>query len=144
MKISHPSQERFNFILCEDIRQEVGNKLTFLGVYTGGDILFPKGTKEMVLPSLTLFFGFGDGEGEFGVRIKLTGPDGSIIVEKELERAIKKPREGMNLIFGFKPFHVKEFGTYAIAVYLDGEPYERTFDIKEVGQKELAPKAATH
>lgn len=133
MTISHPSQEKFNFILCEDIREERGNKLTFLGVYTGGDILCPKGAKETILPSLTLFFGFGDGEGEFDVRMKLTGPDGSIIVEKNIERAKKKPREGMNLIFGFKPFHVKKFGMYTAVVNLDGETYERTFDIREGG-----------
>ncbi|ENZ75598.1 MULTISPECIES: hypothetical protein [Ralstonia] len=28
-------------IYCDDIRQEVGNKLTFVGIYSGGELIFP-------------------------------------------------------------------------------------------------------
>lgn len=130
-----PTKEKLNFVLCEDIRQEVGNKLTFLGVYAGGDIIFKPGAAH-VLSSLAFFFGFRDGSGEFLGRFRVVAPDNATMIESDTGKLVKAPDHGMNFFAAVRGFEFRVLGTYRAILSLDGTDYDVPFDVREASPGE--------
>jgi hypothetical protein len=127
------------FLLCDDIRNEEGKKLSLLGVYAGGDIqvaitptLNPVSEAPPMLASLAIFVSFLDGLGKCQYRLQLEDPDGKHLIPDGPAQSAEKLHEGsMNVIAKWVPFPIK-IGKYTFTVFLDERPYRWIFEIKKV------------
>jgi hypothetical protein len=136
MKKQFPTKEKTVFIVCEDIRNELANKVSLQGVFATRKIILENGQdaeaekgKSPVLPSLAFQFSFLDGEGEFVSDAKIIDPKGdNILKDTSTKNNVKIDSNGLSLAFKFNPFPVK-VGTYRIVISLDGQEYTETFDV---------------
>lgn len=129
-KKNYPDSVRF--LLCEDIRQELGNKLSILGLFVGDDIVI-KGEKEgQVIPSLAILAIFSGGVGEFQVSTKLYRHSRSEpILDLSKYQIIEKKGENITSAIKVAPFKIEEFGEYTAVWNFNGEKeYKYTFKIK--------------
>lgn len=126
-----PSDEKTLFILCEDIRQELGKKISLLGVFTGGNIIVQTTEESTTLPSVGFYFVFTDGEGDFDGGFQVIGPNGESVTSKTGMKFQKKPGESMVLMMKITPFKIENWGTYKISINLENEIFERAFDVKK-------------
>lgn len=125
--------EKPSFILCEDVREEAGQKASFLGVFLGDIIVNPipnqsKDTK-VHLNSITCVFNFRDGQGDFTAKIGLTSPSQiELLANTEQQVITKLENQAMNIIFKLVPFPVEE-GTYRAWVELNDKRFENSFRV---------------
>lgn len=125
-----PSDKKTLFLMCEGIREEPGNKLTLLGVYTAQKLLVPTTTETVLLPSLAFLFVFRDGFGTFQVRVSLRTPSGvALIDEQPMKDAVKLEAQALSLIVQVVPFQTNEFGDFEVIVTLNSRSYERSFAV---------------
>lgn len=105
------------FIVCEDIREEINGKPSFMGVYPGGVASVPRAEAEAghALPSLCFYILLGGvPEGEIEVGVAVSNPDGSLT--KEAAQAVNIPvgtrRHAIQLKMA--PFKLKGLGNYGL------------------------------
>jgi hypothetical protein len=129
-----PTQENLDFIICEEIRQEYGNKLSLLGVFGGGigiDTAKSSGsTNTYAIPSLSFYFNFRDGEGTFKADIKILDPDNEIILEDDAGELTKQPSASMCFYLSCRPFIFKKVGEYVAQLTLNETRYVGRFSVK--------------
>lgn len=137
-----PTKEYFDFIVCEEIRQEYGNKLSFLGVYAGGiviDTTKSSGkTKDYIIPSLSFFFNFRDGEGTYKASLTILDPNGEILIENDPGELTKRPSQAMSFYISCRPFIFKVFGEYVARLTLDSTSYEGRFLVRDKSDPSLS------
>jgi hypothetical protein len=126
-----PSDSTTRFLVCENIREEARGKISFLGVYTGDQILVPINTTVVTLASVAFWFGFLDGEGQFAATVSLFSPTKTLLDQASMPAAEKEIGKMLNLIVNLAPFRTDEFGTYRAVAYLDQQAYERKFEIRK-------------
>lgn len=127
------------FIICDDIRREIGNKFSLMGIYTSESILVP------ALPHVfrSLFFhlvfkGIKDGD---DVEIKLLDPDEESLLKLErnkinMPRTKDKPK-GCVLEPGFYNLKLSKEGKYTLlCIFGEDEKSKQklTFEVKKVDQ----------
>lgn len=128
-----PSDGASVLLLSDDVRQEVGGKLTLIG-YMPGHILKlePKpadSNAQEALQSLVILMIFQDGVGTFNLQVSLTAPDGDEILKGNKPQSVEKLPDGaMNVNLVMKPFPAKA-GTYNLTVSLDDRDYKRSFSM---------------
>ena len=135
-----PSQEKTIFLLCEDIRQELGGKISLLGVIPANHLTLegmPQNSADAVIPSLTFVFLFRDGEGEFNGKVGIIAPDEKELIPENEHPMKKGAKDTMNTIFKLAPFKVMT-GKFKPYVVLDGQRYEREFEVQQI-QSSPAP-----
>jgi hypothetical protein len=138
MNKQFPTKERAVFIVCEDIRQELGNKFSLQGVFSTRKIILEnefiqakdeEKQQRAVLPSLAFHITFLDGEGEFESEAKILDPNGeNLLKDSATNKNIKIDSNGAIMVYKFNPFPVKP-GTYLIVISLDGQEYSETFEV---------------
>jgi hypothetical protein len=124
----YPTPGRETFLVCDDIRREVGRKVSLMGVYFGETInVALSGSSKQTIP-VSFVFVFHDGEGTFNAKLKVTRPDGSVMAEQEFDNTEKQSDRTMTFILtqGALP---TEVGTYTVRFELDERVYERSFRI---------------
>lgn len=131
MQKKYPTDEKTSFILCEDIRQETGNKVSFLGVYGGRNIIFRGEGEKVQLPSLAFVFSFLDGEGEFNITFSIINSKKDEIFSQPAGILKKKLGKIMNVYLKVSPFAGKVFGKFSARLKLDEKTYERTFELNK-------------
>ncbi len=106
------------FIICEDIRREADNKVTFVGVYTSGTII----AKEVPLQLLKFCVyqriqGFE--QGEFNLEFKLVSPTEKVLVAKKGPVMVSEKRADFILDFVIVMGNIKleTEGTYNAETY---------------------------
>jgi len=123
----YPADEDIWLILAEDIRQELGNKLSILGYYVGGDIVVEKNNTSLGSLALLFIARGGDGFVDWSVDVispsgaKIPSPSGSVKLEltSPFVQAVKYL--GVRL----------EIGEYKVILSFDGmKRYERKFVVK--------------
>jgi hypothetical protein len=127
-------QPKFEYsIICDDIRQEVGNKLTFVGVYQ--DQIFVSQI-PYVFPKLCFFIQYNDiTAGDIFV-LEVTDPDDKII-EKPVNITIptaQKPGK-MRLSGAFSPLNIKKEGNYTLSITVNDnakKKHQVVFAIRKV------------
>jgi len=119
-------------VFCDDVRQEVGNKMSLMGIY-GGDLRAQaQRDVPMVLPKLTIVLwiicGLEDDLGD--VSVKVTGPpDETPIFVTTIPASPSEAitvREGakrrlQNVVFELTPFPILEDGVIEVTVVAKGE-----------------------
>lgn len=124
-----------DWIICDDVRQEITGKTTIIGIY-GADIIVPQ--TPMVLPQLCIITKWDIKSGIFKeIVFRLELPDGSQLgpITAKAPHNIKGERLMMHL--AFIPFQIQIAGTYKIFLKIDGEPEKKLgeFEVKLAPQK---------
>jgi len=123
---SLPKSDGSSFLLCEDVREEVNNKLTIIGVFTNDDIVLQK---DVVIPSLMAVLFARGGEGPFETRISLTDPKGQAVIESPKQTIIlEKNKVHLAAVRVLAPQLL--VGRYTIKFFFDDEAIQRTFEVK--------------
>lgn len=102
-----------SFVVCEDIREEKGARVSLLGVYGGGNIVLygDELVAGAAIEGLTIYAVFKGGSGEFQVQINVTPPGGTPI-EKPAKTVELKPGVAHQMVLKMRPFMVPSLGIY--------------------------------
>jgi hypothetical protein len=118
----------FDFIVCEEIVFDNPNKTFDLrGVYLGGLIMVPDAVRQSSI-NVDLVFFFIDGEGTLKRSGEIVGP--GFAVRSPMPDCSKQPDGAMVLHFPLRPSPPLTISIYAVRVWLDGQLYERSFEIR--------------
>src|ERR1700746_950006 len=85
MNKSSPKSEGSSFLLCEDVREEVNNKLSIIGVFSNDEIVLQK---DILIPSLMAILFARGGEGPGETRVSLTDPNGQAVIESPKQAVV--------------------------------------------------------
>ena len=130
-------QPKFEYaIICDDIRQEIGNKLTFVGTYQDL-IIVPK--LPYTFPKLCFFVQYKDIKAGDRFLLELTDPSNKII-DKAINITVpagQKPSK-MRLFGVFSPIKVEKEGRYTLSITVNDnekKKQEIVFSVKEGPQQ---------
>lgn len=126
MNKSVPKSDGSSFLLCEDVREEVNNKLSIIGVFPNNDIVLQK---EIVVPSVMAVLFARGGEGACETRVSMTDPKGQTVIESPKKTvALEKDTAYLAAIRVLAP--ELTVGQYTIKFFFDETAIERTFEVK--------------
>jgi hypothetical protein len=126
MNKSLPKSDGSSFLLCEDVREEVNNKLSIIGVFPNDDIVLQK---DILIPSLMAVLVARGGEGPCETKISLTDPAGQTVIESPKQTVVlEKNKPYLAAIRVLAPQLM--VGQYTIKFFFDDVPIERTFEVK--------------
>jgi hypothetical protein len=127
MKKSLPKSDGSSFLLCEDVREEVNNKLSIIGVFRNDDIVLQK---DIVVPSLMAVLFARGGEGPCETRVSLTDPKGQTVIESPKQKVVlEKDTVHLAAVRVLAPQLM--VGQYTIKFFFNDEPIQRTFEVKK-------------
>ena len=127
MNKSLPKSDGSSFLLCEDVREEVNNKLSIIGVFRNDDIVLQK---DIVIPSLMVVLFARGGEGPCETRILLTDPKGQTVIESPKQTVVlEKDTVYPAAVRVLAP--ELTVGQYTIQFFFDDVPIRRTFEVKK-------------
>jgi hypothetical protein len=127
MSFSLPKSDGSSFLLCEDVREEVNNKLSIIGVFPNDDVVLQK---NIVIPSLMAVLFARGGEGSCETRVSLTDPKGQTVIESPKQTVvIEKNKVYLAAIRVLAPQLM--VGRYTIKFFFDDAPIQRTFEVKK-------------
>ena len=127
MSFSLPKSDGSSFLLCEDVREEVNNKLSIIGVFQNDDVVLQK---KIVIPSLMAVLFARGGEGSCETRVSLTDPKGQTVIESPKQTVvIEKNKVYLAAIRVLAPQLM--VGRYTIKFFFDDTPIQRTFEVKK-------------
>lgn len=127
MNKSLPKSDGSSFFLCEDVREEVNNKLSIIGVFRNDNIVLQK---DIVIPSLMAVLFARGGEGPCETRVSLTDPKGQTVIESPKQTVVLE----RDTVY---PAAVRVLapeltvGQYTIQFFFDDVPIQRTFEVKK-------------
>jgi len=126
MNKSLPKSDGSSFLLCEDVREEVNNKLSIIGVFQNDAIALQK---DIVIPSLMAVLFARGGEGPCETRISLTDPKGQTVIESPKQTVVlEKDTVYLAAVRVLAPELI--VGRYTIKFFFDDEPIQRAFEVK--------------
>ena len=124
-------------ILCEDVRPELGNKLSILGFYgLLPDVQIVTSDISKPLTRLSLLVVMGEAEGQFSLHVDLLRPDGKIDSQLAQVDAQFKKGERANMAVGLNNFTPQVAGKFTIVVAANKKKiYEESFSIAAAASK---------
>jgi len=126
MKKSLPKSDGSSFLLCEDVREEVNNKLSIIGVFPNDDIVLQK---DILIPSLMAVLFARGGKGPCETRISLTDPAGQTVIESPKQTVVlEKNKPYLAAIRVLAPQLM--VGQYTIKFFFNDAPIQRSFEVK--------------
>jgi hypothetical protein len=127
MSKSLPKSDGSSFLLCEDVREEVSNKLSIIGVFPNDEIVLQK---DILIPSLMAVLFARRGEGPCETRVSLTDPKGQTVIESPKQTAVlEKNKIHLAAIRVLAPELM--VGRYTIKFFFDEVPIQRTFEVRK-------------
>jgi hypothetical protein len=125
MKKALPQSDGSSFLLCEDVREEVNDKLSIIGVFPNDDVVL---RKNIVVPSLMAVLFARGGEGPCETKVSLTDPKGKKVIESPKQSVVlEKNKVHLAAIRVLAP--ELSVGQYTIKFFFDGVPIERSFAV---------------
>lgn len=114
-----PRQSKLAYhVICDDIRQEVGNKLSLMGIYPRDAIALPI---PSVIPKLCFHFVFSYTKPGSTFRIQLIDPEGNKLLSIDKIEIPKKPRLTRGILDAqFTGLKISKEGIYLLSIYADG------------------------
>lgn len=127
MNKSAPKSDGSSFLLCEDVREEVNNKLSIIGVFPNDDIVLQK---DIVVPSVMAVLFARGGEGACETKVSLTDPKGQTVIESPKKTVVlEKSNTYLAAIRVLAP--ELTVGQYTIKFFFDDSLIQRTFEVKK-------------
>jgi hypothetical protein len=124
------------FVLCEDVRQEVGGKLSYTGVYAAYSInIDPQRPKDAppgaipAMPSLCCILTIFSEAGEFPCSARVLGPSNNTLGDFSLGVAIIPVPQPHVIALKAQPFLLPTLGTYTVRFFVGKNEYEFYFDV---------------
>lgn len=122
-------------LICDDVRHELGGKLTIVGLYSN-DVKLPRGDWErseasVALKNLSFVNVFKGLHGLHSVAFHLIDPDGEIIGNQQnaAEQDFGAEPGFHNLVVNLTPFRISKLGEYRHVVVIDDDEYVTPFSI---------------
>jgi len=112
-------QPKFEYaIICDDIRQEIGNKLTFVGVYQDQIIV---SRLPFTFPKLCFFIQYADIKAGDQFLLELHDPTHKVI-DKAINIVVPVGQKSAKMrMFGiYSPIRVEKEGRYALQITANG------------------------
>jgi hypothetical protein len=126
MSNSVPQSDGSSFLVCEDVREEVNNKLSVIGVFQNDTIALQE---EVLIPSLMAVLFARGGEGSCETRVSLTDPQGNTVIESPKQTVVlEKDNVHLAAVRVLAPHLI--VGQYKIKFFFDDETIERSFQVK--------------
>jgi hypothetical protein len=126
MNKSLPKSDGSSFLLCEDVREEVNNKLSIIGVFQNDAIALQK---DIVIPSVMAVLFARGGEGPCETRVSLTDPKGQTVIESPKQAVVlEKNKVHLAAVRVLAPELM--VGQYTINFFFDNVPIQRSFEVK--------------
>ena len=122
-----PTKNNSTLILCEDVRQEVGNKASFMGVFFD-KIIFNKDADKFITPFSVSYIA-RDGEGEFHIKLQFVNPANEITINDDLGLRVKHKENPLLMTFKFPNLVFQQLGIYTMRILLDDEIYETQINV---------------
>ncbi len=121
-------------LICDDIRQEVGKKVSLIGIYPGNVIYMPI---PSVMPKLCFHLVFSRLKAGDNFGIQLLDPDNKKVGSIDNIEVPEKPQGSQGVFeLGFMGINVKKEGTYRLAIVF-GEEEKAEQEIKiEIKKKQ--------
>lgn len=138
MRRQYPKADLMKTLICEQARLELNQKLSFLGVYAGDEIIFhptPAGEIQYRLQGLAFVFVFKDGAGEFDCRFTLTNPDGEDSYQLPLEPLRIEKGKSAACVVQIGNIGFKKEGVYRAALSLERKKYSFEFTVSSNAAK---------
>jgi len=127
MNKSLPKSDGSSFLLCEDVREEVNNKLSIIGVFQNDDIVLQE---DIVIPALMAVLFARGGKGPCETRVSLTDPKGQTLIESPKQTVVlEKDKVHLAAVRVLAPQLM--VGQYTIEFFFDDVPIQRTFEVKK-------------
>ncbi len=107
-------------IICDDIRQEISNKISFIGIY-GKDIFVSK--IPFTFPKLCFAIHYKDIKAEDSFSIELIDPSGKRL-GKTINGSVPGEHKGninFHLFAIFSPLIIKQEGSYKLAITINDD-----------------------
>jgi hypothetical protein len=121
-----PQSDGSSFLLCEDVREEVNNKLSIIGVFPNDGIVLQK---DVLIPSVMAVLFARGGEGPCETRISLTDPKGQTVIESPKKQVVlDKNNAYLAAIRVLAPELI--VGQYTIKFFFDDVSIQRPFEVK--------------
>lgn len=125
-----PRESDTTFIVCDDVRSEVGDKISILGFFPA-DITVESADPRGAIPSLGFVFVAPKGHGLLGDRtfhFRVRGPDGNVVATMD---GVPEFADGKatTLCFLYKPFVLGGFGDYLAELEFPSRTYRHEFNI---------------
>src|SRR4029077_1966375 len=127
MKKALPKSDGSSFFLCEDVREEVNNKLSIIGVFQNDDIVLQE---DIVIPALMAVLFARGGKGPCETRVSLTDPKGQTLIESPKQTVVLE-KEKVHLAAVRLLAPQRMVGQYTIEFFFDDVPIQRTFEVKK-------------
>ena len=130
MRRQYPKAEHMKTLICEQVRPDLNQKLSFLGVYAGDRIIFlpsPSGEVQYRLQGLAFVFIFKDGVGQFDCNFSLTNPDGEDTYQLPLEPLRIEKGKSAACIVQIGNIGFKREGVYRATLALERKKYSFEF-----------------
>src|SRR4051812_22136847 len=103
------------FLIADALRQEVGGKVTIMGAFSGGRIVFGPDTIFPVGLPLAFFAAFQEGEGTFKLSVSVKDPAGQELLPKaDLNETTKTTGDTLQLMVNFNVFVFPAVGKYQV------------------------------
>ena len=132
MRRKYPKPENMKFLICEQARPELHQKLSLLGYYPGDHIVFyPKviGQYPYTLATLSFVFVLQDGVGEFDVSFELIGPDGKSQNKVLLSTVNLKSKGTSGSVVNLTNMQFNAEGVFHAALHLGNKRYDFPFRV---------------
>lgn len=128
--------KKINTVLCDDVRNEIGNKLSLIGIYTK-DIVF---NEIPAIYSKLCFVIFIEELKELftDVKVILKSPESDDVVMKMKAPPEASLNSNLVLTWAISPFRAKATGQAKFSIYFGGAKRAslvHKFGIKEAGKK---------
>jgi hypothetical protein len=117
------------FLICEDVREEKGGKVSLLGVFAGGDVQLANFKDGMGI-DLCVYCMFRGGAGAFNMQATLIDPKGAV-AKGPVESAVVEEGNTLGFTIRMRPLMISSLGIYRLVVTIDGKDFEFNFPILE-------------
>lgn len=130
---------KVNFLLCEEVRQELYNKCSLLGFFAGDVIILdnkravgitedlPIGIDKLVIVSI-----ISDAQkGTFQIDGKILDPLNELYQNFSVGTVTAETGLSNTILFEIKPFVVKLYGTYVYELKIGNELFRYNFEVRE-------------
>ena len=126
MSNSVPQSDGSSFLVCEDVREEVNNKLSVIGVFQNDTIALQE---EVLIPSLMAVLFARGGEGSCETKVSLTDPQGNPVIESPKQTVVlEKDNVHLAAVRVLAPHLI--VGQYKIKFFFNDETIERSFQVR--------------
>jgi hypothetical protein len=123
-------------LFCDDVRLEIGNKLSLMGIFQ--EIYVQQ--LPVVLPKISIVTQWR-GEGNFTSELRILSPDRTAMIASSPAAPFQIPRHGYaNNVSFFFNLQFERLGNYIVQTYLNDKLFiERTILIGQVTQEMQMP-----